>query len=142
MRREVSARRLLYLTIISFILFDQSATGTSTSSSPNWSSKFDSRVRFHQTTELGALIVGTEKSLYAVDGETGEVLWRRKDVRLDESDVAPVVGTDLLLLSFEKGGKTRVAAVDLIAGNTLRRSHKIKGGSLPMAVHPHQQPSP
>jgi len=65
------------------------------------------------------LIVGTEKSLYAVDGETGEVLWRRKDVRLDESDVAPVVGTDLLLLSFEKGGKTRVEAVDLMAGNRL-----------------------
>src|SRR5499433_416822 len=136
MRREVSARRLLYLTIISFILFDQSATGTSTSSSSNWSSKFDSRVRFHQTTELGALIVGTEKSLYAVDGETGEILWRRKDVRLDESDVAPVVGTDLLLLSFEKGGKTRVEAVDLIAGNTLWRSDKIKGGVMQMAVDP------
>src|SRR5215831_1806060 len=136
MRREISARRLLYLTIISFILFDQSATGTSTSSSSNWSSKFDSRVRFHQTTELGALIVGTEKSLYAVDGETGEVLWRRKDVRLDESDVAPVVGTDLLLLSFEKGGKTRVEAVDLIAGNTLWRSDKIKGGVMQMAVDP------
>src|SRR5215510_3011932 len=112
MRREVSARSLLYLTIISFLLLDQSASRASTSSPSNWSSKFDSKVRFHQTTELGALIVGTEKSLYAIDGETGEILWRRKDVRLDESDVAPVVGTDLLLLSFEKGGKTRVEAVD------------------------------
>src|SRR5262249_50832490 len=136
MRREISARSLLYLAIIPFILFDQSPTGASTSSSTNWSSKFDSRVRFHQTTELGALIVGTEKSLYAVDGETGEVLWRRKDVRLDESDVAPVVGTDLLLLSFEKGGKTRVEAVDLIAGNTLWRSDKIKGGVMQIAVDP------
>jgi len=136
MRREVSARALLYLAIIPFLLFDQSATGSRASSSSNWSSKFDSRVRFHQTTELGALIVGTEKSLYAVDGETGEVLWRRKDVRLDESDVAPVVGTDLLLLSFEKGGKTRVEAVDLIAGNTIWRSDKIKGGVMQMAVDP------
>lgn len=136
MRREVSARPLLYLTIISFLLFDQSATGSTTSSSSNWSSKFDGKVRFHQTTELGALIVGTEKSLYAVDGETGETLWRRKDVRLDESDVAPVVGTDLLLLSFEKGGKTRVEAVDLIAGNTLWRSDKIKGGVMHMAIDP------
>src|SRR5262245_30946713 len=83
-----NARPLLYLAIIPIFLFYPAPT----SSSPNWSSKFDSKVRFHQTTELGALIVGTEKSLYAVDAETGEVLWRRKDVRIDESDVAPVVG--------------------------------------------------
>ena len=131
-------RSLLYLILISFLLFNQPATGASPfpNLAPNWSVKFDSRARFHQTTELGALIVGTEKSLYAVDGETGEVLWRRKDVRLDESDVAPVVGTDLLLLSYEKGGKTRVEAVDLMAGNTLWRSDKIKGGVMQMAVDP------
>src|SRR5262249_46722443 len=134
MRREVHARSLLYLTIVSFLLFSQPGTGASPSS--NWSAKFDSKALFHQTTELGVLIVGTEKSLYALDGETGEVLWRRKDVRLDESEVAPVVGTDLLLLSFEKGGKTRVEAVDLIAGNTLWRSDKIKGGVMQMAVDP------
>ncbi|MGE0128692.1 MAG: PQQ-binding-like beta-propeller repeat protein [Blastocatellales bacterium] len=101
---------------------------------PRWSTKLDGKIRFHQTTELGALIIGTERSLYAVDGETGEVLWRRKDARLDESDVAPVVGTDLLLLSFENGGKTRVEAVDLMAGGTLWRSDKIKGGVMQMAV--------
>src|SRR5262245_23161921 len=134
MWRGVSVRSLLYLLIISFLLFNQPATGASPA--PNWSAKFDGKVRFHQTTELGALIVGTEKSLYAVDGETGEVLWRRKDVRLDESDVAPIVGTDLLLLSFEKGGKTRVEAVDLMTGNALWRSDKIKGGVMQMAVDP------
>ena len=132
MRREVPARSLLCLTIVSFLLFSLPGAGASPSS--NWSAKFDSKARFHQTTELGVLIVGTEKSLYALDGETGEVLWRRKDVRLDESEVAPVVGTDLLLLSFEKGGKTRVEAVDLVAGNTLWRSDKIKGGVMQMAV--------
>src|SRR5262245_52652021 len=142
MWREVSAalanhsRSLLYLTILPLLLFNPASTGTPASPSSNWTSKFDSKVSFHQTTELGALIVGTEKSLYAVDGETGEVLWRRKDVRLDESDVAPVIGTDLLLLSFEKGGKTRVEAVDLMAGNTLWRSDKIKGGVMQMAVDP------
>jgi outer membrane protein assembly factor BamB len=131
-------RTLLYLAIISFLLFNQPATSANSSPNPtpNWSVKFDGKATFHQTTELGAMIVGTEKSLYAVDGETGEVLWRRKDVRLDESDVAPIVGTDLLLLSFEKGGKTRVEAVDLMAGNTLWRSDKIKGGVMQMAVDP------
>src|SRR5687768_18588663 len=55
---------------------------------PRWSAKLDGEVRFYIPTEMGALVAGTERSLYAVDAETGEVLWRRKDARLDESDVA------------------------------------------------------
>jgi outer membrane protein assembly factor BamB len=99
-----------------------------------WSDKLDSKVRFYQTTELGALIVGTEKSLYAIDGESGEVLWRRKNVRFDETDVAPITGTDLLLLSFENSGKTRVEAVDLFTGQALWLSDKIKGSVMQIAV--------
>ncbi|MCA1557013.1 MAG: hypothetical protein LC731_00565, partial [Acidobacteria bacterium] len=48
---------------------------------PRWSAKLDGKVRFYQSTELGVLVVGTEKSLYSVDAETGDVLWRRKDTR-------------------------------------------------------------
>jgi hypothetical protein len=33
-----------------------------------WTAKLDKSVRFYQTTDLGVLLVGTEKSLYAVDG--------------------------------------------------------------------------
>jgi outer membrane protein assembly factor BamB len=134
--RLLYAKRSLFLALLLAPLFILPATNAVAPPSSPWSAKFDGKVRFHQTTELGALIVGTEKSIYAVDGETGEVLWRRKDVRLDESDVAPIVGTDLLLLSFEKGGKTRVEAVDLMAGNALWRSDKIKGGVMQMAVDP------
>jgi hypothetical protein len=39
-----------------------------------WSTKLDGAVRFYQTTEVGVLVVGTEKSLYGLDTETGEVL--------------------------------------------------------------------
>jgi outer membrane protein assembly factor BamB len=99
-----------------------------------WSEKFDSKVRFYHTTELGALIVGTEKSLYAVDGESGEVLWRRKNARLDETDLAPITGTDLMLLSLEKNGKTSVEAVDLFTGNAIWQSDKIKGSVMHLAV--------
>ncbi|MBC7910725.1 MAG: hypothetical protein H7Y30_09520, partial [Pyrinomonadaceae bacterium] len=62
-----------------------------------WSAKLDGRVRFYQATELGVLLIGTEKSLYGIEAETGEVLWRRKDARLEETDIAPVPGTDILL---------------------------------------------
>jgi outer membrane protein assembly factor BamB len=101
-----------------------------------WSAKLDKPVRFYQTTDLGVLLVGTEKSLYAVDGQTGETLWRRKDVSLDETDVAPVPSSDLVLLSFEKGDRTRVEAVDLLGGDIIWKSSKIRGGVMQMAVDP------
>lgn len=101
---------------------------------PQWAAKLDGRVRFYHTTELGVLIAGTEKSLYAVDGESGDVLWRRKNARLDETDVAPVPGTDLLLLSFEQGDKTRLEATDLITGSALWRSDKVRGAVMQMAL--------
>lgn len=80
------------------------------------------------------MIAGTEKSLYAVDGATGDTLWRRKDTSLDETDVAPVPGTDLLLLSFEKGDKARIEAVDILTGDSIWRSDKIKGAVMQMSV--------
>src|SRR5215467_656049 len=38
----------------------------------SWNIKLDKDVRFYQSTELGVVIAGTEKSLYAVDGESGQ----------------------------------------------------------------------
>ena len=99
-----------------------------------WSAKLDSDVRFYQSTELGVLVVGTEKSLYGIDAESGEIIWRRKNVRLDETDVAPVPGTDLLLLSLESGDKSRLEADDLLTGGTIWRSDKVRGGVMQMAL--------
>jgi outer membrane protein assembly factor BamB len=121
-----STRVLLFiLVLIPFPAFAQS-----------WTAKLDKDIRFYQPTELGVLIVGTEKSLYAIDSATGAELWRRKDTALDETDVAPVPGTDLLLISLEKGDKARIEAVDLVSGNSIWRSDKIKGTVMQMAVDP------
>jgi outer membrane protein assembly factor BamB len=105
-----------------------------TSASERWSAKLDGRIRFYQATELGVVVVGTEKSLYAIDGESGDILWRRKNARLDETDIAPVPGTDILLLSIEDGSKTRMEATDLITGETLWRSDKVRGAVMQMAL--------
>jgi outer membrane protein assembly factor BamB len=102
----------------------------------SWTAKLDKDITFYQPTEMGVLIAGTEKSLYAIDASTGETLWRRKDVSLDETDVAPVPGTDLLLLSFEKGDKARVEAVDILTGESIWRSEKIKGAVMQTSVDP------
>ena len=102
----------------------------------SWTAKLDKDVRFYQPTELGVVIVGTEKSLYAIDGSTGDTLWRRKDTSLEETDVAPVPATELLLLNFEKSDKSRIEAVDLLTGNSIWRSEKIKGAVMQMTVDP------
>ncbi len=104
-----------------------------------WTAKLDDTVRFYQSTDVGAVVVGTKKSLYAVDGTTGDILWRRKDASgLDENDVAPVPGTDLVLLSFEKGERTRIEAVDVLSGEPIWRSEKLKGAVMQMAVEPEE----
>jgi outer membrane protein assembly factor BamB len=128
--RNNFVRIFLILLAVLFVVPPIDASGQS------WSVKLDKTVRFYQTTDLGVLLVGTEKSLYAVDGATGETLWCRKDVSLDETDVAPVPSSDLLLLSFEQGERTRVEAVDQLSGDTIWKSNKIRGGVMQMAVDP------
>src|ERR1044071_7169332 len=100
----------------------------------SWTAKLDKDITFYQPTEMGVLIAGTEKSVYAIDASNGEMRWRRKDTSLDETDVAPVPGTDLLLLSFEKGDKARIEAVDILTGDSIWRSEKIKGAVMQTSV--------
>ena len=99
-----------------------------------WTTKLDDSVRFYQATDVGAVVVGTKKSLYAVDAMTGDILWRRKESTLDENDVAPIPGTDLILLSFEKGSRTRIEAVDALGGDTFWQSDKLRGAVMHLAV--------
>ncbi len=104
--------------------------------SEHWDAKLDGRVRFYQATELGVLVAGTEKSLYGLDAETGDVLWRRESARLDENDVAYIPGTDVLLACLERGDKTRLEAIDLATGNALWRADKVRGAVMQLAFEP------
>jgi outer membrane protein assembly factor BamB len=61
-------------------------------------------------------------------------MWRRKNVRLAETDVAPVPGSDLILVTFESGNKTRLEAIDLLSGDSLWRSEKARGSVMQMAL--------
>src|SRR5207237_5156210 len=65
---------------------------------------------------------------------TGDILWRRKESALDENDVAPIPGTDLVLMSFEKGSRTRIEAIDVLGGEMIWQSEKLRGAVMQMAV--------
>src|ERR1700752_3076151 len=117
------------LVLLAFIFL-----GAMEASAQTWSAKLDETIRFYQPTGVGAIVVGTKKSIYAVDGTNGDVLWRRKNAALDENDVAPVPGTDLVLLSFEKDKRTRIEAVDILSGDAIWQSENLKAAVMQMAV--------
>lgn len=101
-----------------------------------WQAKLDAKIQFYQTTDFGVLLVGTENSLYAVDGNTGDVVWRRKHKGLDETSISTIPDTDLVLLSLDEGDRSRLEAVDILSGNSLWRSEKVKGDVMHLAVEP------
>lgn len=103
---------------------------------PAWQSNLDSKIRFYQTTDFGIVLAGTEKSLYAIDGQTGERIWRRATGKIEETAVTPVPDTDLILFSRDLGSKSRLEAVDLMTGARIWQSDKVKGDVLQLAVDP------
>ncbi|HEX8249653.1 MAG TPA: PQQ-binding-like beta-propeller repeat protein [Pyrinomonadaceae bacterium] len=103
---------------------------------PVWQANLDGKVRFYQTTDFGIMLAGSENSLFALDGQTGDRLWRRQHRGLDETSITPIPGTDLILLSLDEGDKSRVEAIDLLSGATLWRSDKVKGDVMQLAVEP------
>ncbi|HEX6278405.1 MAG TPA: PQQ-binding-like beta-propeller repeat protein, partial [Pyrinomonadaceae bacterium] len=109
---------------------------SSVSSQPAWQADLDSKIRFYQTTDFGILLTVTERRLYALDGQTGERLWRRDTGRINETAITPVPGTDLVLLSRDLGSKSRLEAVDVITGESLWESDKVKGDVMQLAVEP------
>jgi outer membrane protein assembly factor BamB len=111
---------------------------SSVNAQPVWQANLDGKVRFYQTTDFGILLAGSDNSLYALDGQTGERLWRRKHKGLDETSITPIPATDLILVSLDEGSKSRVEAVDLMSGNSLWRSDKVKGDVMQLAVEPEQ----
>ena len=109
---------------------------TSSLAQPAWQFELDSKIRFYQTTDLGILLAGTEKSLYAVDGQTGERIWRKATGKVNETSVTPIPDTDLILFTRDEGSKSRLEAVDLISGSRIWQSEKIKGDVMQLAVDP------
>src|SRR5687768_11644790 len=103
---------------------------------PVWQANLDSTIRFYQTTDFGIVLAGTERSLYAIDGQTGEKIWRRSTGKIEETSVTPVPDTDVILFTRDEGSKSRLEAVDVLTGRRLWESDKVKGDVMQLAVDP------
>ncbi len=121
----------LALLLCVFCLFAASAAAQ-----PTWQANLDSKVCFYETTDFGIVLAGTEKSLNAIDGKTGETLWRRSTGKVNETSVTPIPDTDVLLFSRDEGSKSRLEAVDILTGARLWESEKVKGDVMQLAVDP------
>jgi outer membrane protein assembly factor BamB len=134
--RDISFPCLLFGFLIasSSLVLLRPISAHSQRSTAEWSTKLDARITSYQSTELGVLVTATQNSLYAIDGESGDILWRRKNVRLDATDIAPVDGTDLLLVNLERDKRARLEAVDLLSGKPIWQSEKLKGSVMHLAI--------
>ncbi len=103
-----------------------------------WQANLGDKIEFYQTTDFGIMLAGTNNSLFAIDGKTGERLWRRDHKGLSETSITPIPGTDLVLMSLDEGKKSRLEAIDLLSGNSIWQSDKIKGDVMQLAVEPEQ----
>lgn len=117
----------LFATLLAVSSFAQAAA---------WQANLDSEIVFYQTTDFGMMLAGTQRSLYAIDGKTGERLWRRETGRIGETAVTPVPGTDVVMLSRDLGSKSRVEALDVLSGAVIWQSEKMKGDVMQLAVDP------
>ncbi|MBX3294163.1 MAG: PQQ-binding-like beta-propeller repeat protein [Acidobacteria bacterium] len=103
---------------------------------PAWQAGLDGRIAFYQMTDFGIVLAGTERSLNAIDGATGERLWRRDTGKINETAITPVPDTDMLLFTRDLGSRSRLAAVDLFSGGRLWKSEKVRGDVLQLAADP------
>lgn len=101
-----------------------------------WQSNLDSKIHYYQTTDFGIVLAGTERSLYAIDGQTGERIWRQSTGNINETSVTPVPDTDLILFSRDEGKNSRLEAVDILTGSRIWQSDKVKGDVMQLAVDP------
>ena len=128
LRASASLRLIIFL----FLLFSV------VKSQPVWQANLNSKIEFYQTTDFGIVLAGTNNAIYAIDGQTGERIWRRNHKGLDETSVTPIPSTDLILLSLDEGDKSRIEAIDLLSGERIWRSEKVKGDVMQLAVEPEQ----
>ena len=118
------------------ILFAIALSAITAAAQPLWQAELDSRIAFYQLSDLGPVLAGTERSLYAIDPETGSRIWRRTTGPIAETAVAPVPGTDLMLVSRDLGKRSQIEAVDVVSGDTIWRGEKVKGDVMQLAADP------
>jgi outer membrane protein assembly factor BamB len=99
-----------------------------------WTHRPADDIKWYRLNDTGTLLVGTDSSLYELDPESGQTVWKRDDLKgVNEYQVQEIGGTPLLLVSqnsgiFQKG--TKLSALDVLTGQTVWETEKLKGATV------------
>jgi outer membrane protein assembly factor BamB len=109
-------------------------------SSPAWTAKLPEAVKWQETTSIGTLLVGTSGSICSLDPETGATQWTRSEfAKTSPFNVYEVQGTPVLLVndhSSQFSPKTKIAALNIMTGETLWETEKEQGYPIGMFAFP------
>lgn len=104
-----------------------------------WTAQLPGDANWHDVTELGTLLVGTDGAVLAYDPDTGEQLWRRDDLKKTSPyNARQVPSTPFLLCNSVSGiGNSRVTlqSIDYLNGETIWTAPEIVGqylGTIPV----------
>ncbi len=103
-----------------------------------WSHRPTEDIKWYRLTETGTPLVGTNSNVYALNPETGALLWKRDDFKgVNEYETHELPGTPLFLVADNSGGmmskKTKLVALDLLSGETVWETEKLKGSTVAVA---------
>lgn len=95
---------------------------------PLWSVK---NAKWYALMETGNLLVGSDAGVSMINGENGQQVWQRADLKgIRETEFTELEGTPFLLISDNSGWaqrKTKTYALDLLTGETVWQTEKIFG---------------
>lgn len=104
---------------------------------PLWTHKPAEDIKWYDVTDEGTVLVGTQHSLYCLNPETGEAVWRRDDLPdIAEHEQQELTGTPVLLVYDNTGAvnkKTHLLALDLLTGKTIWQTEQLKGYTVQVA---------
>ena len=72
-----------YMKVVVYLLFLLQLAILTAHAQPAWQANLDSQIRFYQTTDFGIVLAGTDRSLYAVDGQTAGTVGVLGPTRMD-----------------------------------------------------------
>lgn len=117
--------------ILTAILWGISTAGATTMS---WESDIGAESTWSRLTYAGTLLAATEGTLLHFDAETGEILWRRDDLKkLAQFNVNDVPGTPFLIISERVGNvppKSHLQVLNISTGETLWDTGEVAGAGL------------
>ena len=102
----------------------------------------NTEIKWHRLTDLGAILIGGDFGLVALDPVTGQELWQKRDLgSIMEPQVVLLRGTPVVFVSAddpESKEKSHVIAYNVIDGSQLWKSAELPGTTFGLYLNAEQ----